>query len=233
MLKRLFLVFVLIIYSNLNVLAVTYETKDSLWNTRVVDRDTWEVLSTTPSWYNVWDKVDTSDTYWWNTSLYKEWTANTTATNTQSDTNWWWTQSESSWDTSRSSPINTSWTEWWTAWNWWGTWWWKECTSWDICSPDFTIDTWTFSVWWSWLKQWDSKATINNVLSEIIKKLMIVLWIISLFVMTVWAGYMILFHWQDEYLSKWKNIFIWWITSLVIALISYYLVNLVWYILYK
>lgn len=106
----------------------------------------------------------------------------------------------------------------------------------NITSEKFTINTDIFSVWWEQLKNsgdGTSKWLINSVLWEIIKKLMIVLWIISLFIMTIWAWYMILFHGQDEYLSKWKNIFIAWITSLVIALSSYYLVNLVWYILYK
>lgn len=103
----------------------------------------------------------------------------------------------------------------------------------DILSKDFEIDTSLFSVWWNSLKWSDSKTTINNTLWNIIKKLMIALWVISLFIMTIWVWYMILYHWQDEYLSKWKNIFIWWITALIVALSSYYLVNFIWYILYN
>lgn len=121
--------------------------------------------------------------------------------------------------------------KWWSDWGWWGIWWWGWPD--DISSKDFEIDTSLFSIGWSSLKWWDSKTTINNTLWNVIKKLMIALWVISLFVMTVWAWYMIMYHWHDEYLSKWKNIFIWWITALIVALSSYYLVNLVWYILYS
>jgi len=118
--------------------------------------------------------------------------------------------------------------------NWWAkSWEWQDKSQ-DITSSDFIIETDFISVWWENLKvEWNSKATINKVLWTIIQKLMIALWVVSLFIMTIWAWYIILFHGQDEYLSKWKNIFIAWITSLVIALSSYYLVNLVWYILYK
>lgn len=103
----------------------------------------------------------------------------------------------------------------------------------DITSSNFTIDTSLFSPWGSWLKKWDAKATINYTLWTIIQKLMIALWVVALFIMTIWAWYMIIYHWEDEFLSKWKNILIAWVTSLVIALSSYYLVNLVWYLLYK
>lgn len=119
------------------------------------------------------------------------------------------------------------------AWEvWWGIWWWGWPD--DISSKDFEIDTSLFSiVEWDSLRWSNSEETINNTLWNIIQKLMIALWVISLFVMTVWAWYMILYHGQDEYLSKWKNIFIWWITALIVALGSYYLVNLIWYILYS
>lgn len=113
-----------------------------------------------------------------------------------------------------------------------------KCTTWAwFCSPEFTINTGLFSVWWSWLK-WDPESasaekTINNTLWMIIQKLMIALWVISLFIMTIWAWYMILYHGEEEFLTKWKNIFIGWIVSLIIALSSYYIVNLVWYLLYN
>lgn len=110
-----------------------------------------------------------------------------------------------------------------------------ECqASWEcIDKTSFTIDTSLFSIGGNGLKWYDSKTTINNTLGNIIQKLMIALWVIALWVMSIWAWYMILYHGQDEYLSKWKNIFMGWITALVVALSSYYLVNLVWYILYK
>lgn len=102
-----------------------------------------------------------------------------------------------------------------------------------IDKTSFVIDTSLFSIWGNNLKWYDSITTINNTLGNIIQKLMIALWVIALWVMSIWAWYMILYHGQDEYLSKWKNIFMGWITALVVALCSYYLVNLVWYILYK
>lgn len=110
-----------------------------------------------------------------------------------------------------------------------------ECeASWECFDKtSFVINTDTFSIWWTWLKGGDSKTTINNVLWTIIQKLMIALWVIALLVMTIGAWYIIMYRWHDEYLSKWKNIFIGWITALIVALGSYYLVNLVWYILYK
>lgn len=110
-----------------------------------------------------------------------------------------------------------------------------ECaTSWDcIDKTSFTIDTSLFSVGGNGLKWGSSKETINNMLGTLIQKLMIALWVIALLVMSIWAWYMIMYHWQDEYLSKWKNIFMWGVTALIVALCSYYLVNLVGYILYK
>ena len=111
----------------------------------------------------------------------------------------------------------------------------EDCsTSWDcIDKENFMIDTSLFSPGWDWLKKWESKDTINFVLWTLIQKLMIGLWIIALLIMTIWAWYMIAYHGEDELLSKWKNIFIAWITSLVVALSAYYLISLVWYLLYK
>lgn len=62
---------------------------------------------------------------------------------------------------------------------------------------------------------------------------MIVFWVISLFIMTIGAGYMIIHHGDDELLSRGKWIFTAGITSLIIALSAYYIVDLVWYLLYR
>ena len=62
---------------------------------------------------------------------------------------------------------------------------------------------------------------------------MIAIWAISLLVMTIWAWYMIFYHWQDELLSKGKSIFNAWIIALIVALSSYYIVSLVRLILYS
>lgn len=104
-----------------------------------------------------------------------------------------------------------------------------------IDKASFMIETGLFSVGGKELKEWTStsKELINKWLGTIIQKLMIALWVISLLIMTIWAGYIILYHWEDEYLTKWKWIFTAGIVSLAIALSSYYIVNIVAYILYQ
>lgn len=110
----------------------------------------------------------------------------------------------------------------------------EDCASGDcIDQESFMIDTSIFSAGGTGLKKEDSQATINFALGTLIQKLMIALWIVSLLIMTIGAGYMILYHGEDEYLSKWKSIFTAGIISLLVALSSYYIVNLVVYILYK
>ena len=103
----------------------------------------------------------------------------------------------------------------------------------DLTSPNFVIHIWDITPWDNSLVEWTVKNTLNNIIWTVIQKLMIALWAISLFVMTIWAWYMILYHGQDELLSKWKSIFMAWIISLVVALSSYYLVSLVRFILYS
>lgn len=98
----------------------------------------------------------------------------------------------------------------------------------------FMIDTSIFSDGGKDIKvEWDSQATINKTLGTIIQKLMIALWVISLWIMSVWAWYIILYHGEDEYLSKWKSIITAGVIALIVSLSSYYMVNLLWYILYK
>lgn len=104
-----------------------------------------------------------------------------------------------------------------------------------IDEASFMVETWLFSVGWKSIKEGTSTSEelINKWLWTIIQKLMIALWVISLLIMTIWAWYIILYHGEDEYLTKWKWIFTAGIISLVIALSSYYMVNLIGYILYK
>ena len=114
----------------------------------------------------------------------------------------------------------------------------NQKSEWDITGTGFMIDTsWSLFNFWNnsnnSLKQWTSTQTINNTLWTIIQKLMIALWFISAFIMTIWAWYMILYHGQDEFLTKWKNIFMAWIISLVVALASYQLVSFIRFILYS
>ncbi|MBW7954564.1 hypothetical protein H3C61_02000 [Candidatus Gracilibacteria bacterium] len=111
----------------------------------------------------------------------------------------------------------------------------EDCSTSGDCidKETFMIDTSLYSPGGNGLKKGESKDTINFVLGTLIQKLMIGLGIIALLIMTIGAGYMILYHGEDELLSKGKNIFIAGITSLVVALSAYYLISLVGYLLYK
>lgn len=112
--------------------------------------------------------------------------------------------------------------------------WWEVCADWNcLDKPNFMVDTSLFSIWWNDLKKETWKQTINIVLWTIIQKLMIVLWTLSFAIITIWGYFMVTSHWDDSLLSKWKNVVKWWIISLVVALSSYYIVNMISYILYK
>jgi hypothetical protein len=56
---------------------------------------------------------------------------------------------------------------------------------------------------------------------------------LSLIIMVIWWWYMIIYSWQEELLSKWKKIFMAGIISLIIALLSWLIVNFVNYLLYN
>lgn len=101
-------------------------------------------------------------------------------------------------------------------------------------STDFTIGVNdTIGVWIPVLEWDNSSEVLNRTLGTIIQKLMVALWVLSVLIMTVWAWYIILYHGQDELLSKGKSIFMAWITALVVALSSYYLVSILRFILYN
>lgn len=103
----------------------------------------------------------------------------------------------------------------------------------DIKSSNYTIKTQDIVPWTTYkTTNRGTKKRVNDSLLVIIQKLLIPLWVLSAFVMTIWAGYMILSSWQDEVLNKGKKIFKMWIFAVVIALISYLLVELVKYLLY-
>ena len=114
------------------------------------------------------------------------------------------------------------------SWNWSG----------KINCPQFTIDTWNFSPgWWTILEKaregdWDTVKTANIILWTIIKNLIVVFWVLSLLTMTIGWGMMIFHVWQESILTKWKSIFMYWIISLVVALASGIIVQLVTYFLY-
>ncbi len=104
----------------------------------------------------------------------------------------------------------------------------------DLKSIDFTINIKDFTNIWKDVVSWgtlDQKA--NNFFWEIIDILLSAVWVIALFVMVVWAWFMVFYNWQDEMLKKWKNLFMWWILWLVIALTSYYIIALIKYFIYQ
>lgn len=104
-------------------------------------------------------------------------------------------------------------------------------SAWDITSRWFTINVGDISPWMG-VKWSTTKENVNYLLWTIIQNLMIALWSIALLIMTVWAGFMLLYFGQDEQLSKWKKIFMSWVYSLIVALSAYYIVSIVRYLLY-
>lgn len=119
----------------------------------------------------------------------------------------------------------------------------KTCTwSWCItCTWSWCINKTSFEISvnkiipWSWglvLKGATTSETLNKTLWTIIQRLMIWLGSLSLIIMTIGWWYMIIYHGQDELLSKWKYIFMSWIIALVVSLSSYYMVALLRSILY-
>ena len=103
-----------------------------------------------------------------------------------------------------------------------------------IDQETFMIDTWDIFGGISGNKPSDDTNTGTNILlGTVIQKLMVALGILSVLIMTVWGGYIILYHGQDELLSKGKSIFMSGIIALVIALSSYMIVGLLRFILYN
>lgn len=108
-------------------------------------------------------------------------------------------------------------------------------SEWDFKSPNFKINiSWgIWKVWWSGATGSTSTQKMNNEFWKIIKNLMIWLWMTSMALIIVWAWYILSNAGQDELLTKWKNIVIWWVMALIIALSWYFLIDAIWYILYK
>ncbi len=112
---------------------------------------------------------------------------------------------------------------------------------WNLTDSSFTLDSDIFSPWSTELK-WkapdittgnDMADNINYILINIIDLLIISFWVLSLLVMSIGAWYMIIYHWEEEFLSKWKTIFKAWIISLSVALLSWLIVNFVNYLIYN
>ena len=105
--------------------------------------------------------------------------------------------------------------------------------SWDcIDTTDFVISVDDISPWMK-VQGGNMKENVNYALWSIIQTAMVALWSLALLVMTVGAWYMIIHHGRDEFLSKWKAIFMSWVIALAVALGSYYLVAILTYILYN
>ena len=102
----------------------------------------------------------------------------------------------------------------------------------DITDTSFTIDVGTITPGWSTLIKDGAGETVENILAITLNKLIVVFWVAAVFIMTIGAGYMIIYHGQDELLSKWKSIFFSWIIALVVALSAGIIVNLFTYLLY-
>ncbi len=102
----------------------------------------------------------------------------------------------------------------------------------DIKDETFKIHVGTFtpgntSLIWDWA--WE---TVQNVLLTVLEKLIIVFGAFAVFIMTIGAGYMIIYHGQDEFLSKWKSIFMSGIIALAVALSAWVIVRLFALLLY-
>ena len=109
-----------------------------------------------------------------------------------------------------------------------------NCQFWDcINKPNFTINVSNLSPGGTSLWGSSGQATIKNVLASLIDKLIIAFWVLSLFIMTIGAGYMIIHHGQDEFLSRGKSIFIAGLTSLAVALSAGLIVKFISYLLYQ
>lgn len=109
--------------------------------------------------------------------------------------------------------------------------------NWDsnFAKDTFTVEVWNI-IWNIWPQNipWSTlEDKTNNLLIQVIEILMVAIWVIALFVVSVWAWYMIIYNWNEEFLKKWRNMIYTGFLALFIALSSYYLMNLVRYILYN
>ncbi len=102
----------------------------------------------------------------------------------------------------------------------------------DITTTDFTIDVGTMTPGGTALIKDGAGETVENFLAVALNKLIVIFWVLAVFIMTIGAGYMIIYHGQDEFLSKGKSIFLSGIIALAIALSAGVIVNLFTYLLY-
>lgn len=104
----------------------------------------------------------------------------------------------------------------------------------DLTQSDFSLNPSTFSpststlIWSS-----DMSWTVTEILIKVIDILIIAFWVLALLVMTIWAWYMIIYHGQEEFLSKWKTIFNAWLISLIIAFSAWMIISFINYLIYN
>lgn len=107
----------------------------------------------------------------------------------------------------------------------------------DMSQPDFMIETWDITPGTSQIIEgtWNDSAVSRTwfALAFIIQRLLVVIWWVTLVVMSIGAWFMILHKWDDSMLSKGKDIFFSGALGLVIALSSYYIVSLVRFLIYN
>lgn len=104
---------------------------------------------------------------------------------------------------------------------------------WSIKNTSFTVEVDTFSPGGTALVGDGTDDTVSGFLDTLLGKLIMVFGACSAFIMTIGAGYMIIYHGQDDFLSKWKSIFTAGLISLVIALSAGLIVRLFSFLLYS
>ncbi len=102
----------------------------------------------------------------------------------------------------------------------------------NLSSPNYMIDTNNLGLGTS-LKRNTAEDTTENVLAQIVNKMLIALWSLALFMMTLGWWYMIFSHWNDEILGRWKALIIAWIVSIVVALSAWIIMRVTIYLLYS
>lgn len=104
----------------------------------------------------------------------------------------------------------------------------------EIGSSDFTINVSDMTP--GNVSLWDNSSSVdaaNNILGRIIDMLIVAFGVLSLLFMTIGAGYMIIYHGQDEFLSRWKSIFVAGLISLAVALSAGMIVKFIAFLLYQ
>ncbi len=104
----------------------------------------------------------------------------------------------------------------------------------DLTKSDFSLNPWIFSPWsTNLLWTGDMETTVTDILINVIDLLIVSFWVLALLIMTIWAWYMIIYHGQEEFLSKWKTIFTAWLISLIVALSAWLIMAMINYLVYN